>query len=108
LTVQNLSAWHHRDCRVLFENLSFSVNPGDKLAIIGEEGNGKSTLLKLLYDPSLVENYADWEGTVSHKKETLGYFPQEEAFSGQTVEDRTGGYFRHGRLKDPQGCGSIG
>lgn len=34
--------------RYLVKNLSFTVNPKDKLAIIGEEGNGKSTLLKAL------------------------------------------------------------
>jgi len=89
LTVQNLSAWHRRDCRALFENLTFSINPGDKLAVIGEEGNGKSTLLKLLYNPDLAEPYADWEGLVSHKKETVGYFPQEEPFSDRTVGELT-------------------
>ena len=34
--------------RYLVKNLSFTINQGDKLAIIGEEGNGKSTLLKTL------------------------------------------------------------
>ena len=32
--------------RYLVKNLSFTLQRGDKLAIIGEEGNGKSTLLK--------------------------------------------------------------
>ena len=34
--------------KYLIRNLSLSLNNGDKLAIIGEEGNGKSTLLKLM------------------------------------------------------------
>lgn len=34
--------------RYLIQNLSFVLNPGDKLAIIGKEGNGKSTLLKFI------------------------------------------------------------
>ena len=34
--------------RFLVKSLTFSLNKGDKLAIIGEEGNGKSTLLKSL------------------------------------------------------------
>jgi lipoprotein-releasing system ATP-binding protein len=33
---------------VLFENLSFRVNKGEMLAIVGESGRGKSTLLHIL------------------------------------------------------------
>jgi lipoprotein-releasing system ATP-binding protein len=33
---------------VLFENLSFTVEPGELLAIVGESGSGKSSLLHLL------------------------------------------------------------
>jgi lipoprotein-releasing system ATP-binding protein len=33
---------------VLFENLSFRVNQGEMLAIVGESGTGKSTLLHIL------------------------------------------------------------
>ena len=31
--------------RTLLSGLSFVLNPGDKVGLIGEEGNGKSTLL---------------------------------------------------------------
>ena len=33
---------------VLFENLSFEIKPNDKIAIIGRNGCGKTTLLKIL------------------------------------------------------------
>ena len=36
--------------RYLIKNLNLILNNGDKLAIIGEEGNGKSTLLKSILD----------------------------------------------------------
>lgn len=34
--------------RKIIKNFSFVLNDGDKLAVIGEEGNGKSTLLKIM------------------------------------------------------------
>lgn len=77
LQVKNLSIYHKKDLRPLASNLSFTLNEGDKAAIIGEEGNGKSTLLKLLWDPALIENYIEYEGEI-HKNQTVcGYLPQE-------------------------------
>jgi capsular polysaccharide transport system ATP-binding protein len=34
--------------RTLFENLSFDLAPGDRLALLGRNGQGKSTLIKIL------------------------------------------------------------
>jgi ATP-binding cassette subfamily F protein 3 len=33
---------------VLFQNVSFSVNPADRMAVVGPNGSGKSTLLRLI------------------------------------------------------------
>ncbi|MDG9668132.1 cytochrome c biogenesis heme-transporting ATPase CcmA [Hahella sp. CR1] len=46
LEAKNLQC--ERDDRILFENLSFSVDPGDVVQIEGPNGAGKTTLLKLL------------------------------------------------------------
>ena len=77
LQVKNLSMNHTKDSHVLSTNLSFVVNEGDKAAIIGEEGNGKSTLLKLIYDPELVENYIEYSGEIINNGEVFGYLAQE-------------------------------
>lgn len=75
LQVKNLNLYMHKDNRLLIKDFSFSLNDGDKIVIIGEEGNGKSTLLKYLYDESLVEDYIYGTGTVL-KKGIFGYLPQ--------------------------------
>ncbi len=46
LSVENLSKSF--GVRVLFENLTFGIDRGDKVAIVAKNGNGKSTLLKIL------------------------------------------------------------
>ena len=47
LQIQHLTIRHKKDLRVLLEDFALTLNPGDKAALIGEEGNGKSTLLQL-------------------------------------------------------------
>ncbi len=63
--------------RTLVDGISFTLNPGDRTVIIGEEGNGKSTLLKLIADPALIEDHAEYSGTVSRGKHRIGYLAQE-------------------------------
>lgn len=77
LQIKNLNISHLKDNRVLLQDLSFTLNQGDKAAIIGEEGNGKSTLLKLIYDEALVENYVEYTGEIIKNHARIGYLPQE-------------------------------
>jgi ABC transport system ATP-binding/permease protein len=60
----------------LFENVSLSINDGDRLGLIGPNGSGKSTLLQILagrIDPD--------DGEVALKKGTrLVYVPQDSVF----------------------------
>ena len=75
--IKNVTIVHRKDLRTLAEDFSFVLNPGDKAVMIGEEGNGKSTLLKWIYDPELVADYAEVTGERVLSGERLGYLPQE-------------------------------
>ena len=77
LQVRKLHIAMKKDLRELVRDFTFALNPGDKAAIIGEEGNGKSTLLKLIYDENLVEGYAEWSGAIQKDGMILGYLSQE-------------------------------
>ena len=77
LQVKNLTVTHKKDLTTLVEGLSFVLAPGDRAALIGEEGNGKSTVLKLLYDPALVEPYVEWTGEIVDRGVRRGYLAQE-------------------------------
>ncbi len=77
LQIRDLSIVHKKDLHTILTDFSLNLNEGDKAVIIGEEGNGKSTLLKWIYDPKLVEEYAQVSGERHFPGERLGYLPQE-------------------------------
>ncbi|MFS0672032.1 ABC transporter ATP-binding protein [Ornithinibacillus sp. 179-J 7C1 HS] len=79
----------------VINNISFTVQPGEKLAIIGATGSGKSSLFQLiprLYDVTGGEILIDDKPISSYKLETLrkaiGYVPQSPLlFSGPIIEN---------------------
>ena len=77
LQIRHLTIRHKKDYRILLKDFNLCVNPGDKCALIGEEGNGKSTLLKLICDPVMAEDYVEYEGEIMRSGEHFGYLPQE-------------------------------
>jgi len=77
LQVKNLTITHKKDLRTILEGFDFTLNPGEKAVLVGEEGNGKSTLLKWIYDPEEINGYAEAEGQRICTGEKLGYLPQE-------------------------------
>lgn len=77
LQINDLTITHLKDLTNMVENFSLVLHRGDKAVILGEEGNGKSTLLKWIFCPQSVEDYAHCLGTRSFADERLGYLPQE-------------------------------
>lgn len=77
LDIQNVSLTLKKDGRVLVRGLSFTLSPGDRMALIGEEGNGKSTLLRFLANPHAVETYCEAEGRVEAHGGRIGYLEQD-------------------------------
>jgi len=54
-TFENVGFRYPQMGKWVLRNLSFTLNPGEKLALVGENGAGKTTLVKLLsrlYDPN--------------------------------------------------------
>jgi ATP-binding cassette subfamily F protein 3 len=68
--------------RILFENTDWLVTPNERAGIVGANGTGKSSLLKVLAGIEGLDS-----GTISTQKGvTLGYLPQEGlSLSGRTV-----------------------
>ena len=70
--------------KILFENISFNINEGDKIAIVAKNGSGKSTLLKILIGKEIADS-----GTVIINKDIqVVLFDQENDYDPQlTVEE---------------------
>lgn len=98
LELKNITIRLKKDGRCIVDDFSFSLNRGEKAVIIGEEGNGKSTLLRFLYQRDLVEEYCSVSGEVI-KKGKIAYLPQmmEEGLSHVTLLDYFGDceYYLH-------------
>ena len=76
LIIENLTIIHKKDLTTLTENVSFSLGLGERLALIGEEGNGKSTLLRAILGDESIDAYAEVQGRIVNTYRT-GFLPQE-------------------------------
>lgn len=83
LTVENLSKSYAE--KMLFEDISFSITDNERIGIIGVNGTGKSTLLKIIAG---VEE-ADHGEIMRSKGYTISYLSQQPEFTiGNTVLDQ--------------------
>ena len=71
LTVQHL--YKSFGDKVIFEDLSFGINKGQKIALIGRNGEGKSTLLNMLFD----EKERDRGEVIFNSQAYPSYLPQK-------------------------------
>jgi len=76
LKIENLS--YNYDKQIALQNINLSINPKDFLAVIGPNGGGKSTLLKLILGINKIQSGTI---TIEEKESTLcldkiGYVPQ--------------------------------
>src|SRR3954453_19632478 len=79
VTVENLTKAY--GVVPLFDNISFNINEGDKIALIARNGVGKSTLLRILAGNETVDDGNLWV----NKEVTVALFEQDPKFD----EDKT-------------------
>lgn len=75
LTAENVSKSFNSD-KILFDNISLGINEGDKIGLIGINGTGKSTLLKILAG----EEEADSGKLTKGNAVRIAYLPQNPEF----------------------------
>ena len=82
ISVENLTKTY--GIVTLFEDISFNINEGDKIAIVAKNGSGKTTLLNIL----MGKDFADSGMVIINKDIQVVLFDQEIHFeSGQTITE---------------------
>ena len=75
ININHLTITQNKDLRDLVSDLNMAIHDGEKVAIIGEEGNGKSTLLKTLMGKALPDFTI--KGDIQSDYQSLAYISQK-------------------------------
>ena len=91
---KNVSFTYPGTERVILNQLSFEIESGESVALLGTTGSGKSSLAQLLarfYDPSsgdiLLDGVSlkDWD--IKHVRQSLAYVPQDVFLFSTTIAE---------------------
>ena len=93
LQIENLTKSHGD--RMIFSDVTFGINQGDKIALIAKNGTGKTTLLRCIAGSESVDS-----GKITPRKDLkIGFLEQTPDLpEGMTVGEFTGGDDRLKRL----------
>ncbi len=94
-------AYDHKKDDLLFEKLNLHIKPGEKIALVGHSGGGKTTVTKLLLrfvDITGGELQIDGQdiakGTLASLRRSIAYVPQDPAMFHRSIADN----IRYGRI----------
>ena len=90
-------SFHYDDGRPILKNITFSVNPGETIAIVGATGSGKSTLINLLsrfYEPTNGEIRIDGvdikKMSLESLRNSIGFVQQAIFLFSTTIRENIG------------------
>jgi ATP-binding cassette, subfamily B, multidrug efflux pump len=94
ITFKNVTLTYEDTDITALKNISFEVQKGEKLAIIGRTGSGKSTILSLisrLYDPTegqvLIDGFNLKEVNLNTLRNSIGTVPQDAFLFSETISN---------------------
>ncbi|MEK9154933.1 MAG: ABC transporter ATP-binding protein [Patescibacteria group bacterium] len=101
ITFENVKFGYKKDTAII-ENISFRINPGEAVALVGESGVGKSTLVGLIsryYSPDkgkiLIDDVDIEKIKLKSLRGQIAIVPQEVLFFNDTIKNN----IRYGKIK---------
>lgn len=122
LEFRNISFKYSKNSKYIIRNVSFSINQGEKIGIIGSTGSGKSTLIDLimgLLSPSEGEIYVNGQKINSKNnhllmswRKSISHVPQNVFLTNGSIEDNISfgipkNYYTLDDIKDASKIASI-
>lgn len=93
VSFQNVSFVYPDTGIIALKNISFTIRPGEKVAVIGRTASGKSTLADLMirmYDPTegdiLIDGVSLKDYDLQSLREQIAYVPQDVFLFSDTIE----------------------
>jgi ATP-binding cassette subfamily B protein len=94
IVFRDLTFSFHEDSKPVLKNISFTVKPGETIAIVGRIGAGKTTLLNLiprLYDPPFnsifIDGHEIHQISLDTLRRSIGYAPQDTFIFSDTFKE---------------------
>ncbi len=91
LEFENVS-FHYDESRPILRNINFTIEPGQKVAVVGPSGSGKSTLVRLIfrfYDVSdgliKIDGQSIADCTQESLRRVIGIVPQDTVLFNDTI-----------------------
>ena len=92
IKLENISYNFERDKKILFKNLSFTINKGSTIGIIGPSGSGKTTLINLICGlldiktGSIFVDNVDIKNKIKSWQKNIGFVPQQVYLDDDTIK----------------------
>jgi ATP-binding cassette subfamily B protein len=101
ISFKSVSFGYSGDKKNIFDNLNLDIKPGEKIALVGHSGGGKTTIVKLLlrfFDINKGSIEMDGQDiskcTLKSLRENISYVPQDPAMFHRSIADN----IKYGKL----------
>lgn len=107
ITYNNLNFSYPNSNREVLHNITFTINPGEKIGVVGRTGSGKTTLVDVLLriynleaNQVLIDDVDIMKLPIKKIRDAIAYVPQDNFLFSDTILNNINFYHENGELED--------